>query len=56
MGFQFGVLRDFFVTHLPHSYGKRGHNEETDKEAARFGAYMKATYNLTSRQVHQLVD
>lgn len=51
MGFQFGVLRDWFVVHLPHKYGKRIIKTETDTELETFNTYLQNKYNLTIEQV-----
>eukprot|EP00934_Nitzschia_sp_Nitz4_P007593 Nitzschia sp. Nitz4//scaffold49_size126201//61333//62142//NITZ4_003643-RA/size126201-processed-gene-0.97-mRNA-1//-1//CDS//3329553152//7583//frame0 len=53
MGFQFGVLSDFFVVHLPHhNPPKRRMSEETIQEVERFSEYLMKTYNMTENQVY----
>lgn len=50
MGFQFAVLEDYFVVHLPHPYGKRRPKRETTKQLKRFTMYMKDTFNITKEE------
>jgi hypothetical protein len=44
MGFRFGVLKDYFVTHLDHKYGKRKIANETEEQLEYFNHYIHEKY------------
>lgn len=54
MGFQFAVLQDYFVVHLPHRYGKRRVKPETEYELKQFTKYMKNNFNLTEAELDDI--
>jgi hypothetical protein len=54
MGFQFAVLEDYFVVHLPHPYGKRKPNKAADHELELFTKYIDHNFNLTKEELHEI--
>jgi hypothetical protein len=52
MGFQFGVLRDFFVVHLDHSYNRiRGTQKGAFEELDRFRDYLVQEYGAERKDL-----
>jgi hypothetical protein len=55
MGFQFGVLRDFFVIHLDHSYNRmRGTQKGAFEELDRFRDYLVQEYGADRKALSVL--
>jgi hypothetical protein len=54
MGFNFAVLEDYFVVHLPHPYGKRQANDEAEHQLKLFTRYMKNNFNMTKEELDDI--
>jgi hypothetical protein len=55
MGYQFGVLRDFFVIHLDHPYTQfRGTRQEAYEEVDRFRDYLVQEYGADRKDLVEL--
>jgi hypothetical protein len=55
MGFQFGVLKDYFVVHLDHKYGKRKLSRQTKKQLQYFTRHMKENHGLTQKELDDIL-
>ena len=54
-GYQFGVLRDFFVIHLDHPYTQfRGTRQEAYEEVDRFRDYLVKEYGVDRKEMAEL--
>jgi hypothetical protein len=54
-GFTFGVLKDFFVVHLHHPYGRgRFHRQHNYQEMKRFKLHLNQTYGVRCEDLNAL--